>query len=134
MKNLLIAALTLCVASTAYAGTDHYLRRDGNHVQHLKISRVGDDISARVDVDFEPNGEAEAGQKPCSADVSGEVKVTGENELTLREQIPGEAKYCLIKIKQGKDSAIIEQSPDCGYFAAGICHFDSEGKSLALIK
>jgi len=134
MKNILIAALTLLVSSAAFASTDHYIRRDGNHVQHLKITRIGDDISGSMDVDFEPNGQTEADRKPCSAAIDGDAKLTGENEITLRKQVPGETDRCSLKIKLSNEGAKVEQSPECGYFVGGICHFDSDGKELIRIK
>lgn len=134
MKKILLATLALWVSSAALAGTEHYVRRDGNHVQHLKITRIGDDINASMDVDFEPNGPAEADRKPCSAEVSGDAKSTGDNEITLRRQIEGEARHCSLKITFGAEGAKVEQSPECGYFVGGICHFDSEGKELIRVK
>ena len=38
MNKLLFIALGLIISGTAMATTDHYFRRDGNHVQHLKIT------------------------------------------------------------------------------------------------
>ena len=134
MKYSLFAALLLVVSGTALAGTDHYLRRDGNHVQHLKITRVGDDVSASMDVDFEPSGAAEAGRKPCSAVISGDAKQTGDNVIIFRKQVPEETAHCALTITLSDDGAKVEQSPECGYFVDGICHFDSEGKELVKIK
>jgi hypothetical protein len=134
MNKILITALTLLVSSAVFAGTEHYVRREGNHVQHLKITRIGDEISVSMDVDFEPSGAVEEGRKPCSAEVSGGAKVTGEDEITLRKQISGETERCSLKIKLSKDGAKVEQSPECGYFVGGICHFESEGKELIRVK
>ena len=134
MKISLFVALILLVSGTTIAGTEHYLRRDGNHVQHLKITRIGDDINASMDVDFEPKGEAETGRKPCSAEIAGDAKQTGEQEITLRKQIDGEAKHCSLKIQLSNEGAKVEQSSECNYFVGGICHFDSEGKELSLVK
>ncbi len=134
MNKFILTLAALLVCGTASAGTEHYLRRDGNHVQHLKITRIGDDINASMDVDFEPNGQSESDRKPCSAEVSGEAKATGENEITLRKQIEGEARHCSLKIKLSNDGAKVEQSPECTYYVGGICHFDSEGKELVRIK
>lgn len=129
MKYILSALLTFMVSSSVYAGTEHYLRRDENHVQHLRVTRIGDDIKISMDVEFEPNN-SEAGQKPCSAEVSGEAKSTGENEITLRKQIEGEAKHCTLKIQTSNNGAKVEQTPECSYYVTGICHFDSDGKEL----
>lgn len=134
MHKLLIAALALLVSPTLLAETQHYLRRDGNHVQHLKLTRIGDDINGSMDVNFEPNGPAEADRRVCSAEINGSGKMTGPNELTLREQIPGETDYCTLKIRLTGEGAKVEQSPECGYFVGGICHFDSEGKELVRIR
>jgi hypothetical protein len=134
MKISLFAALLLAVSGAALAGTDHYLRRDGSHVQHLKITRIGNNISASMDVDFEPSGEAEADRKPCSAAISGDAKQTGDNVITFRKQIPEETDHCTLTISLSNDGAKVEQSPECGYFVGGICHFDSEGKELVKIK
>ncbi len=134
MNKLLFIALGLIISGTAMATTDHYFRRDGNHVQHLKITRIGDDINASMDVEFEPQGSNEVDKKPCSAEVSGSGKLTGNNEITIKKQIEGEAKHCALKIQLSNDGAKVEQSPDCGYYVGGICHFDSEGKELIRIK
>ena len=135
MKSLFFAALSLLISSAALADTQHYLRRDGNHVQHLKITRIGDDIDASMDVNFEATGSIEEGKKPCSAEVSGDAKSTGDKEITLRKQIEGEAKHCSLKITLSDEGAKVEQSPECGYYLGGsICHFDSDGKELTRIK
>ena len=135
MNKIFVAALALLSSTAVLADTQHYLRRDGNHVQHLKITRVGDDVDASMDVNFEANGAAEEGKKACAAEVSGDAKATGANEITLRKQIEGEAKHCQLKITLNGDGAKVEQSPECGYYLGGsICHFDSEGKELTRVK
>jgi hypothetical protein len=133
MKKSLFLAVAMLVSGSAFAATEHYLLRDGNHVYHLKITTLGDEISASTDVNFEPNS-TEQGQAPCSAEVSGEAKKVGENELVLKRQIEGEARYCSVQIHLTPTGAKLEQSPDCSYYAAGICHFSSDGKELAKIK
>jgi hypothetical protein len=133
MKKSLFLAVAMLVSGSAFAATEHYLLRDGNHVYHLKITTLGDEISASTDVNFEPNS-TEQGQPPCSAEVSGEAKKVGENELVLKRQIEGEARYCSVQIHLTPTGAKLEQSPDCSYYAAGICHFSSDGKELAKIK
>ncbi len=45
----------MLVSGGAFAAADHYVLRDGNHVQHLKITKTNDDITVSADVDFEPN-------------------------------------------------------------------------------
>jgi hypothetical protein len=62
------------------------------------------------------------------------AKSVGENELLMRKHIQGQADYCELKIKLSPTGAKIEQSTDCGHFAAGICHFSSDGKELVKIK
>lgn len=133
MKKSLFLALAMLVSGGAFASTDHYLLRDENHVHHLKITKIGDDVTVSMDVNFEPNA-AEQGLKPCSAEVSGDAKAVSDTELTMRKQIEGEAKYCTLNIKLSPSGAKVEQSEDCGYFAAGICHFESDGKELVKIK
>jgi hypothetical protein len=133
MKKHLLLAAAMLVSGSAFAATDHYLLREGNHVHHLKITKLNDEITVSADVNFEPNAN-EANAKACSADVSGEAKSTGENELLMRKHIQGQADYCELKIKLSPNGAKIEQSTDCGHFAAGICHFSSDGKELVKIK
>jgi hypothetical protein len=132
MKKSLFLAIAMLVSGTAAAATDHYLLRDSNHVHHLKVTKIGEDITATVDVDFEPNA-GETG-KPCSADMSGEAKSVAENELVLKKHIEGEARICSVKIHLTPTGAKLEQSEECGYFAAGLCHFSSDGKELLKIK
>jgi hypothetical protein len=133
MKKSLFLGLALLASGNAFAVTDHYLLRDGNHVHHLKITQIGDEITVSTDVNFEPNP-TEVGRAPCSAEVSGEAKRVAENELVLRKQIEGEARYCTLKIHLSPAGAKIEQSEDCQYYAAGLCHFESDGKELVKIK
>jgi hypothetical protein len=134
MKNSLLAALLLVVAGNALGETNHYYRREGNHVQHLKITRLGDDLRVAMDVDFEPSGADEAGSKACSAEISGDAKQVGTGEIVFKKQAEGEARYCELKISLTAEDAKVQQSPDCGYFVTGICHFESEGKALAKLK
>lgn len=133
MKKTLFLTATLLISGTALAATDHYVLRDGSHVQHMKINSLGNETTVSVDVDFEPNS-AEPGKHACSADISGEAKVAAENELTLKKQVDGEARYCTLKVHLTPTGAKIEQSEDCTYFAAGICHFATDGKELLKIK
>jgi len=133
MKKTLFLAVSLLVSSTAIAATDHYILRDSNHVHHMKITKIGNDTNVSVDVDFEPAA-GEEGKHACSADVAGEAKVVNDNELLLKKQIPSEKRYCSLKIQLTDNGAKIEQSEDCNYFAAGICHFTTDGKELLKIK
>lgn len=131
-KTLLFASL-LAISAPSMAATDHYILRDGNHVQHLKITHVKDEINVSADVDFEPNAN-ETGKHACSAEVSGEAKQTSTTELVMKKRIEGEARSCSIKIQLTNNGAVLEQSDDCHYYAAGICHFSSDGKELLKIK
>ena len=133
MKKHLFLTASLLISGSAFAVTDHYLLREGNHVHHLKISNVHGQISVSTDVDFEPNAN-EKNAHACSATVSGDAKNVGENELLMRKHIEGQANYCELNIKLSPNGAKIEQSTDCGHFAAGICHFSSDGKELIMIK
>ena len=133
MKKILFLAIAMLVSGSTFAATDHFILRDGSHVQHLKITTVGDDITVSTDVDFEPNA-AETGRHACSAQVSGEAKKVAENELVMKRHIEGEKRICSVKVHLTTDGAKLEQSEECGYYAAGICHFSSEGKELLKIK
>ena len=70
MKKCLFLAAIWFFSGSAFAVTDHYFLRDGNHVQHLKITQRKNDIRVSVDVDFEAN-EDETGKRSCSAEISG---------------------------------------------------------------
>jgi hypothetical protein len=133
MKKSLFLTVAMMVSGGALAATDHYILRDGNHVQHLKITTIKDDITVSADVDFEPNA-SEAGREPCSADVSGEAKSVAANELVMKKHLAGEASFCELKIHLSPTGAKIDQSDDCGNFAAGICRFSSDGKELIKVK
>ena len=133
MKKTLLLALGLMFSAGAFAGADHYIRKDGSHIQHLKITKQGGKVEVLVDVDFEPTG-AET-DKPCSTDISGEAKVVSDNELHLKKQAQGEAHYCELTILLNGDEAKILDTPDCAkYFTGDFCRFDSEGKVLNKIK
>ncbi|MDD5033224.1 MAG: hypothetical protein PHE55_00575 [Methylococcaceae bacterium] len=133
MKKMMIMALGLLFSTSVFAGADHYIRKDGNHIQHLKITKQKGDVNVLVDVDFEPG--ANETDKPCSAEISGEAKVISENELILKKQAQGEAHYCQLKVNLSGDEAKIEESQDCArYFSGGFCRFGSEGKALNKIK
>ncbi len=123
----------MLISGSASALTDHFVLRNGSHVHHLKITGVGEAITVSADVDFEPAAD-ENGAHACSATVSGDAKFVSDNELEMKKQIPGETHYCTLKVKLTPNGAIIDQSDDCVYFAAGICHFTSEGKELIKVK
>ena len=133
MKRTVFLAVAMLVSGGALAATDHYLLRDGNHVHHLKITTLVDEITGSTDIDFEPNA-SETGQAACSASIAGDIKKVSDDELVLKKQIEGEARYCNVKIHLTPNGAKLEQSQDCGYYVAGICHFDSDGKELVKIK
>lgn len=133
MNKHLFLAIAMLVSGSTFAATEHYLLRDGNHVQHLKITTRDADITVSTDVDFEPNA-AETGRHACSAEVSGDAKSVAENELVMKKHIGGEARHCSLKIHLTPNGAKIEQSEECSYFAAGICHFATDGKELLKIK
>ncbi len=133
MKKSFFLTLMLLVNGVAFASTDHYVLRDGSHVYHLKITKLAEDIKVSADVDFEPNA-SEKGKRACSADVSGEAKSEGENVLVMKRQMEGEAHFCTVKIELTPNGAKLEQSKDCSYFAAGLCHFNTDGKELIKVK
>ncbi|PZN84191.1 MAG: hypothetical protein DM484_03180 [Candidatus Methylumidiphilus alinenensis] len=133
MKRTMVFALGLLFSASVLAGADHYIRKDGTHIQHLKITKQKGEVKVLLDVDFEPTGSET--DKPCSTEISGEAKVVSENELHLKKQAQGEAHYCELKILLNGDEAKIEETQDCvRYFTGDFCRFDSEGKVLAKIK
>ncbi len=133
MKKTMTLAIGLLFSAGAFAGADHYVRKDGNHIQHLKITKQRGRVDVLVDVDFEPTGTET--DKPCSAEISGEAKVISETELLLKKQAQGEAHYCELKINLSGDEARIEDSQDCArYFTGDFCRFGSEGKALIKVK
>lgn len=133
MKRSLFLAVAMLVSGTAFASTEHYVLRDGSHVHHLKVTKIGEDIAVTTDVNFEPNA-SEQGNKPCAAEITDDAKQVAENELVVKKQIPSEARYCTLNIHLSPNGAKIDQSEECGYFAAGICHFESDGKELVKVK
>ena len=133
MKKSLFLIAAMLVSGGAFAATDHYVLRDGNHVQHLKITKINDEITVTADVDFEPNAN-EAGSVSCSGEVSGEAKSVGANELVMKKHSESEATFCELKVHLTPNGAKVEQSKECDNFAAGICHFSTDGKELVKIK
>jgi hypothetical protein len=133
MKKTLLMAVMLLVSGAAAAETDHYVLRDGNHVRHLKIHKLADEITVTADVDFEPNANETAG-KPCSAEIIAKAKSVAENELLMKKHSESEASYCELKIHLTGTGATVEQSADCDNFVAGICRFATDGKELVKIK
>lgn len=133
MKKTLFLTIAMLVSANVYAATDHYVLRDGNRVSHLKITKTNDEITVSTDVDFEPAAN-ETGKSACSADISGEAKSTGENELLMKKRSESEANYCELKIHLSPNGAKIEQSKDCDNFAVENCRFSSDGKELLKVK
>lgn len=131
MKKTLFC-LALLTSGSVIAATDHYIKRDGNHVQHLKITKIGDEIDVLMDVDFEPNANEQG--KVCNAEIEGKAKSTGDNKIQLKKHSEGEANYCTLDITTSNTGAKVEQSKDCDNFVTGICHFSSDGKELTKIK
>lgn len=123
----------LLISGSAFAATDHYVLRDGNHVHHLKVTKLNNEYNVSMDVDFEPNAD-EKDAKACSADISGEAKSSGENKITLKKRSEEEANYCTLDITLSATGAKVEQSKDCDNFLTGICHFTSEGKEIPKVK
>jgi hypothetical protein len=133
MKKSLFLIAAILVSGVASAATDHYVLREGNHVQHLKITKINDEVTVSADVDFEPNAN-EAGSKPCTGDISGEAKSIAANELVLKKHSESEATFCELKIHLTPTGAKVEQSKDCDNFTPGICHFSTDSKELVKIK
>jgi hypothetical protein len=133
MKKKLILAATLLASNAAFAVTDHYLLRDGNHVQHLKITNIDGKVTASADVNFEPNAN-ETDARACSGEVSGEGRMEGDNVLFFKQHSGSEANSCELKVYLSPTGAKIEQSKHCDNFVTGICRFSSNGKELVKIK
>jgi hypothetical protein len=133
MKKTLFLTIAMLVSGSAFAGTEHYVLRDGNHVQHLKVTETNKEINVSADVDFEPNAD-EKGKQACSASLSGEAKRMDKDKLIVKKHSESEATYCELKIHLTETGAKIEQSKDCDNFATGICHFSTDGKELVKVK
>ncbi|MBK8816494.1 MAG: hypothetical protein IPN42_13780 [Methylococcaceae bacterium] len=123
----------LLFSGSLLAATDHYVLRDGNHVHHLKITKLNDEYNVSMDVDFEPNAD-EKNAKACSAEIAGEAKSSGENKITLKKRSEEEANFCTLDITLSATGAKVEQSKDCDNFLSSICHFTSEGKEIPKVK
>ena len=132
MKKCLFLAAIWFFSGSAFAVTDHYFLRDGNHVQHLKITQRKNDIRVSVDVDFEAN-EDETGKRSCSAEISGKAEFIKDNELFMKVHSQGQANYCKLNIKLSGNTATIKQSEHCDNFVRGICHFSTNGKKLVKV-
>lgn len=131
-KSIFLAALCF-ISGSAFAVTEHYYLRDGNHVQHLKITQRKNDIRVSVDVDFEAN-EDEGGKRSCSAEISGKADYIKDNVLFMKVHSQGQANYCKLTITLTGNVATIAQSEHCDNFVRGICHFSTGGRKLVKIK
>lgn len=132
MKKTLFITIAMLISGSAFASTEHYVLRDGNHVQHLKITERNKEFTVTADVDFEPNSNEKG--NACSATLSGEAKSTAEGKLVVKKHAESEASYCELNIQVSETGAKIEQSKDCDNFAVGICHFSSDDKELLKVK
>lgn len=133
MKKTLFLTLAMLVSGSAFATTDHYVLRDGSHVYHLKVTETNKEITVSTDVDFEPNAD-EKGKVACSASLSDEAKRMDKDKLIVKKHSEVDASFCELKIHLSDTGAKIEQSKNCDNFAAGICHFSSDGKELVKVK
>ena len=133
MKKSLFLTIALLTSGNVFAATDHYVLRDGDYIRHLKTTKINDEYTVSVDVDFESTGK-EAGSAACSETISGKAKSTAENELVMKKHSESEASFCELKVKLSPTGATVEESKDCDNFAVGKCHFSSEGKELIKIK
>lgn len=133
MNKILFLLIAMLFSTSVFAVTDHYLLREGNHVQHLKITKINDQITARTDVNFEPNAD-ETNAIPCSGEVSGEGKTVSDNEIKFKQHSVSEANSCELTVKLSPTGAVIEQSKHCDNFVTGICRFSSNGKELKKIQ
>lgn len=131
--KLTLFCFALLLSGSVFAATDHYILREGNHVNHLKITKLGNEIDITADVDYEPNAN-EKDAKVCSAEIRGEAKSTGDNKIQLKKHSEGEATFCTLDITLSATGAKVEQSKDCDNFVTGICHFSTNGKELVKIK
>lgn len=123
----------MLVSGSVFAATEHYILREGNHVHHLKVTKLGDEIKVTADVDFEPNAD-EKNAKACSAEINDDAKSIGENKIQVKKHSEGEATFCTLDIELTANGAKVEQSKDCDNFVTGICHFTTEGKEMLRVK
>ena len=123
----------LLISTSTMATTEHYVLRNENHVHHLRITKINNEVTVSADVNFEPNA-SETSAKACSGEISGEAKSVSATELVFKKHSEVEAGFCELKIQLGPNGAKIEQSKNCDNFAPGICHFASDGKELLKVK
>lgn len=133
MKKFLLFCITMLISSSVFAGTDHYVLREGNHVYHLKITERDKEYTVSMDVDFEPNP-GEKGKHACSGVVAAEAKLIDKDKLVIKKHSELDAAYCELDIQLSETGATVKQSTACSRFVTGICHFSSNGKELTKIK
>lgn len=133
MKKTLFLTIAMLISGGAFAGTEHYVLRDGNHVQHLKVTDKNGEVTISMDVDFEANAN-EKDRPTCSASLTDEAKRVDKDNLLVKKHSEVDASFCELKINLTDTGAKIEQSKDCENFATGICHFSSDGKELLKVK
>jgi hypothetical protein len=133
MKKILFLTIAMLISGGAFAGTEHYVLRDGNHVQHLKVTDKNGEVTVSADVDFEANAN-EKDRPACSASLTDEAKRVDKDNLIVKKHSEVDASFCELKINLTDTGAKIEQSKDCDNFAVGICHFSSDGKELVKVK
>jgi len=133
MKKTLFLTIAMLISGGAFAGTEHYVLRDGNHVQHLKVTDKNGEVTVSADVDFEANAN-EKDRPACSASLTDEAKRVDKDNLIVKKHSEVDASFCELKINLTDTGAKIEQSKDCDNFAVGICHFSSDGKELVKVK
>ncbi|MDO9214932.1 MAG: hypothetical protein Q8Q54_11845 [Methylococcales bacterium] len=133
MKKTLFLTIAMLISGGAFAGTEHYVLRDGNHVQHLKVTDKNGEVTISTDVDFEANAN-EKDRPACSASLTDEAKRVDKDNLLVKKHSEVDASFCELKINLTDTGAKIEQSKGCENFATGICHFSSDGKELVKVK
>lgn len=133
MKKTLFLTIAMLISGSAFAGTEHYVLRDGNRVQHLKVTDKNGEVTISTDVDFEANAN-EKDRPTCSASLTDEAKRVDKDNLLVKKHSEVDASFCELKINLTDTGAKIEQSKGCENFATGICHFSSDGKELVKVK
>ena len=133
MKKLLFLSLTMLISGGVFAGTDHYVLKDGGHVYHLKVTERNKEYTVSMDVDFEPNAD-EKGKHACSGSVAAEAKLVDKDKLVIKKHSELDAAYCELDIHLSETGAKVKQSTACSRFITGICHFSTDGKELVKIK
>lgn len=133
MKKTLFLTIALLVSGSAFATTEHYVLRDGNQVQHLKITDVNGEVTVSADIDFEPAAN-EKDKKACSVSLSSEAKRVDKDNLIVKKHSEVDASVCELKIHLTDTGAKIERSKDCDTFTTNFCHFSNDGKELIKVK